>query len=154
MAQPKRMKICLTANPGGHLQQLQRLRPAWDKHDVFYILGHSEADATSQPSTTTYQLRPSDRKRPFAFLLNLGTAFRILRRERPDVILSTGASIGAAVCLVGRLLRIPVVWVDSLANTRKLSMSGNLVRRLAARTYTQWPEPAAGKPDVRYRRFL
>jgi hypothetical protein len=66
-------------------------------------------------------------------------------RERPDVVLSTGAAPGFFALLFGRLLGARTIWLDSIANIEELSMSGRMARRHADLWLTQWPHLA--RPD-------
>jgi beta-1,4-N-acetylglucosaminyltransferase len=145
------MKVCLVCNPGGHFLQLQLLREAWEGCEVFYVVGRSPTLTKTEGGERRYFLRLSDRKRPLSIILNAWDALRILLRERPDAIVSTGASIAVPVCFIGRVLRVPVIWVDSIANTKRLSLSGRLVRFVARRVYTQHPALATGDGSVRFR---
>ncbi len=76
--------------------------------------------------------------------------FYAVWRERPEVVLSTGAAPGLLACLFGRILGAKVIWVDSIANTRKMSLSGRLVRPIAHRVLSQWPDVAARYHGVEY----
>ena len=62
----------------------------------------------------------------------------ILLKERPQVILSTGAAPGVVAILLGKLFRIRTIWVDSIANVQKISRSGELVKTKADVFLTQW----------------
>lgn len=75
---------------------------------------------------------------------NLRLAWRLLRRERPDAILSTGAGLAVPFFLAGKLLRVRLVYVESLTRTESISLSGRLVYPLADRFFAQWPA-AAGR---------
>ncbi len=80
-------------------------------------------------------------------------AFRlllILLRERPDVIVTTGAAPGLLALQLGRLLKIRGCWVDSLANVDRLSLSGRLAVGHAALFLTQWPHLANDEEGVEY----
>ncbi len=67
----------------------------------------------------------------------------MLRRRRPDAILSTGAGLAVPFFLVGRLLGIRLVYVESVTRTESISLSGRLVYPLATRFFAQWPAAAA-----------
>jgi hypothetical protein len=62
---------------------------------------------------------------------------------RPDLIVSTGAAPGAIALAIGKLHGAKVVWVDSVANAEKLSMSGRLCSLFADLCLTQWPHLAS-----------
>lgn len=136
------MKVLLVCSPGGHLQQMLALEPAWRgmerswatlaAADSAYLLGEERVTLGHGPTNRSLK----------NLLLNLGLAWRVLRRERPDAILSTGAGLAVPFFLVGKLLRIRLVYVESVTRTEAISLSGRLVYRLASRFFVQWPQPA------------
>ena len=84
----------------------------------------------------------SSRWTPLRLLATAFTLLAVMLRERPDVVISTGAAPGFLAILYGRLLGAKTVWVDSIANVGELSLSGRLVGRLAGLWLTQWPHLA------------
>jgi UDP-N-acetylglucosamine:LPS N-acetylglucosamine transferase len=64
-------------------------------------------------------------------------------RTRPDVVISTGAAPGLFGILFGRLVGARTIWIDSIANAEKLSLSGRIASRIAHIALTQWPHLAA-----------
>src|SRR5437870_12797797 len=77
----------------------------------------------------TYFIRHSERD--LLFVVNLFEAWRILRAERPDVILSTGAGPVVPFALVGRLLGIPTVFVETFTRISKPSLTARIMYHLA-----------------------
>ena len=72
----------------------------------------------------------------------------IVGKERPDVVVSTGAAPGYFASLFGRLFGARTIWIDSITNIERLSMSGSLAGRFADLWLTQWPHLAkAGGPQ-------
>ncbi len=71
--------------------------------------------------------------------------FGVVMRERPDVVFSTGAAPGFFALFFGRLFGARTIWLDSLANVDRLSLSARLVRPFAKLWLTQWAELAG--PD-------
>lgn len=144
------MRVLLVCSPGGHLQQMLALEPAWrgmDRAwvtlpgaDVGYLL--AEEDVTLGNGPTNRSIR--------RLLLNLGLAWRLLRRDRPDAILSTGAGLAVPFFLVGKLLGIRLVYVESVTRTETISLSGKLVYRFADRFFVQWPQAAQGRRRAVY----
>ena len=75
----------------------------------------------------------------------LHTALRVLwvlLRERPDVVISTGAAPGFIGVRLGHLLRARTIWIDSIANAERLSLSGERIGPYADLWLTQWPHLA------------
>jgi hypothetical protein len=62
----------------------------------------------------------------------------ILLRERPHVVISTGAAPGYFGIRFGRLLGARGIWLDSIANVEEVSMTGRMVGRHADLWLTQW----------------
>ena len=62
----------------------------------------------------------------------------IVIKVRPDVVISTGAAPGCLAIRFGKLLGARTIWIDSIANVERLSMSGGLARRHADLWLTQW----------------
>jgi UDP-N-acetylglucosamine:LPS N-acetylglucosamine transferase len=75
---------------------------------------------------------------------------KVVLRERPDVVISTGAAVGCIVCFLGKLLGAKVVWIDSITNVERISLSGRMVRYIADLFLVQWPELAKRYDNVEY----
>jgi UDP-N-acetylglucosamine:LPS N-acetylglucosamine transferase len=74
----------------------------------------------------------------------------IVLRVRPDVVISTGAAGGYFAIRIARLIGARTVFIDSVANTRQLSISARLARKVADVVLSQWPS-VAEKNGVQYR---
>jgi UDP-N-acetylglucosamine:LPS N-acetylglucosamine transferase len=59
------------------------------------------------------------------------------------LVVSTGALPGVVCILAARLLGKKTLWIDSIANSKKLSLSGKIAKKIAHKTLSQWPEVAA-----------
>jgi UDP-N-acetylglucosamine:LPS N-acetylglucosamine transferase len=76
------------------------------------------------------------------FVRNFFLALELLRRERPDLILSTGAGVSVPFIYAGRLNGIPCLYLESLARVTTLSLSAKLVYPFVSALLVQWPELA------------
>jgi beta-1,4-N-acetylglucosaminyltransferase len=138
-------RALLVCSPGGHLQQMLALRPAWEGlevtwatlqgHDVEHLLADDDVVLGHGPTNRSVS----------KLFRNLFFAHRVLRSRNPDVILSTGAALAVPFFMLGRLRGIQLVYVESLTRTEKLSLSGRLVAPLADEFFVQWPGPAHGR---------
>jgi beta-1,4-N-acetylglucosaminyltransferase len=129
------VKICVVSSCGGHLTEVRLLRPAYANYEHFYVLN----DYVSVPRDMdgqTYFIRHSERD--WLFLVNLWEAWQILHKERPTLILSTGAGPVVAFALVGRVLGIPTLFVETFTRVIRPSLTGRILYRLAARFFYQW----------------
>lgn len=141
----ERRRALLVCSPGGHLLQLLTLQPAWEDTDRTWItLSAPDSDYLLRDERTVPARGPTNRSLT-ALLANLWLAWRTVRRERPDVILSTGAALAVPFFLVGKLFGVRLVYVESMTRTTSLSLTGRLVRPLADAFFVQWPELATAK---------
>lgn len=146
------MKVCIVSSCGGHLTEVRSLSPAYTKYDHFYVLN----DRTLLPEDMqgkTYFIAHSERD--WKFFLNLWEAWRILRRERPQVILSTGASPVVPFAVIGRLFfRTQVVFIETITRVHRPSLTARIMYRLANRFFYQWPSQREFFPKGEYRGSL
>ena len=129
-------KVCVVSSCGGHLTEARALRSAFERYEHFYVLNDRVLLPPDMEGKTWF-IRHSERD--LLFFVNLVEAWRILRRERPDVILSTGAGPAVPFALVGRLLGIPTVFVETFTRISSPSLTARIMYRLAARFVYQWP---------------
>lgn len=145
-SKPKR--VLAISSGGGHWVQLQRLRPSFEGTDL--IFATVRESYRSQVGAARFHVVPDSN---FSHKLKLlCTAFGVLMivlKERPDVIVSTGAAPGFFGIVIGRLLGAKTVWVDSVANVEELSMCGRHAGRWADLWLTQW-EHLARESGPRY----
>jgi UDP-N-acetylglucosamine:LPS N-acetylglucosamine transferase len=133
------VKICLVASAGGHLSQLLKIVPAVDGYEAFVVTTSEAVRKNLVPLGRVHVVGECNRQHRLQVVRVFLACWRILRREKPDVILSTGAAAGCLCCFLGKLRGAKVVWVDSITNVDRLSLSGRLVRRIADLFIVQWP---------------
>jgi UDP-N-acetylglucosamine:LPS N-acetylglucosamine transferase len=74
----------------------------------------------------------------------------IVFREKPQVVISTGAAAGCIGCFLSKLIGAKIIWIDSITNVKKLSLSGQMVRYIADLFLVQWPELAKKYKNVEF----
>lgn len=134
------MKICLPTSSGGHLTQLMQLRPFWGAHDRFWV-SFDKKDANSKlvDERVYHCYYPTNRNIP-NLLRNTMLAARVLRKERPDVIITTGAAVAIPFFLVGKLVGAKTVYIEVIDRVDAPTLSGKICRPLTDLFVVQWPE--------------
>lgn len=130
-------RLLALASGGGHWVQLQRLRPAFDDFETTYVSmfdGYSQAVSPARyytvPDASRFHLR--------ALFPVFTCALRILWKERPQAIVTTGSAPMLLFVLLGRVTGARTLWIDSIANSERMSTSGRLAKRFAHKTISQW----------------
>ena len=144
------MKICLVASAGGHLNQLLELAESWEGYDIFFITTSKIVQKQLHKAGKVYVVGQCNRRHPMRVLKVLLLSIVIIIRERPKVVISTGAACGCIACFLGKLIGAKIIWLDSITNVGKLSLSGRMVGHIANLFLVQWPELAERYKDAEY----
>jgi UDP-N-acetylglucosamine:LPS N-acetylglucosamine transferase len=141
-------RVLAVASSGGHWIQLRRLIPALAGRDVAYLTTDPGHRAEVAPARF-YTVADANRWNKLALLRSALRVLSIVLRERPAVIVSTGAAPGYVAIRLGKLLGARTIWIDSIANVEELSLSGRMASRAADVCLTQWPHLADGCVEYR-----
>lgn len=135
--------VLLVGSAGGHLAQLMALEPWWRRHRRVWV-SFDKPDAASllADEDVVWAHHPTTRNLP-NLLRNLSLAATVVRRRRPDVVISTGAGVALPFFVMARLLRIPTVYVEVFDRIDSPTLTGRLCRPFTTRFCVQWPEQQA-----------
>jgi len=134
------MKVMFVCSSGGHLLQLYQLRGWWQDHDRVWVTFETpDAVSLLAGETVRWAFYPTTRN-----LRNLGRnavlAARLLRRHRPDVIVSSGAGVAFPFFLLGRLSKAKTVYVEVYDRIDLPTLTGRLCHPLSDLFLLQWVE--------------
>lgn len=146
----KKLRVCLVASVGGHLSQLLRLADTWKGHEVVYVTTTDVMQNKLSKYGKVYIVGECNRQHPLRVILVLTRCMKVILRERPNVVISTGAAVGCIACFLAKLIGAKVVWIDSITNVERISLSGRMVRHIADLFLVQWPELAEQYSNVEY----
>ncbi|MDY0101618.1 MAG: glycosyltransferase [Lentimicrobium sp.] len=140
----KAKKILAVASGGGHWIQLMRLKEAFAGFEVIYVSTHQGYEKIVN-GARFYKVTDGNRWSKMNLLKMAFEIRRVIRIEKPAFIISTGAAPGLFAILWGRLSGSKTIWLDSIANVEKISMSGRLIKPFAHLHLTQWEKLAGNK---------
>jgi len=146
------VKIGLIASSGGHWEELMCLKKIAQENEAFYVTeeGGQAADSNLSPLYLVPQINRKE-KLFFLHLLKLfGKAFSILRREKPRVLITTGALAAYPFCVAQKLRGGKVVYVESFARVNNASLTGKLVYPFADLFLVQWESMVEVYPKAKY----
>ena len=133
-------KILAVASIGGHWIQLLRIAKGLEEeYDVSYMSTHEKCGLMVK-GHDFHRLPDFNRWNAWRLFPAFFFALNTLGRERPNVVISTGAAPGLIVVFAAFCLGKKTIWVDSIANVAHLSFCGKIAKRFVSRFYTQWEE--------------
>ncbi|MCL4752358.1 MAG: hypothetical protein KJ015_19505 [Myxococcales bacterium] len=137
---------------GGHLTEIMQLAPLFEGHEVSLVV-NDEASLPDFPFEAVYRIAHAERD--WRVLLNFAEAARILRAERPDVVVSTGAGPAVPMAAVAKWAAgARVLFIESAAAVTKPTLTGRLLYLLADRFFYQWPTLASAFPRAELARVV
>lgn len=145
-------KICLAASSGGHYEQLLMLKPLLDEYEGFVLTEKTEYAADAK-ATKTYHVMQVNRKEklfPIKMLAIAAESFFIYLKERPDVIICTGVLAMVPMCLLVKLFKGKLIYIESFAKTTSPTVTGKFLYKYADRFYVQWPTMLEVYPKAIY----
>lgn len=138
-------RVMAVASGGGHWVQLRRMRAAWADCEVVWVTthpGYRQEIEADDGNARFYAVTDANRWQKVRLLRQLWQIFRIILREHPHVVVTTGAAPGYFALRLGRIYGARTIWIDSIANAEELSLSGRKAGRHADLWLTQWPHLA------------
>ena len=133
------------------MNQLLKLAESWKGYHIFYVTTTAVLKERLGEEGNVYIVGECNREYPWRVIQVLVRCINIILRERPDVVISTGAAVGCITCFLGKLFGAKVIWLDSITNISYISLSGRMVRLFADLFLVQWPELAEKYCNVDYK---
>lgn len=146
----EKKKLCFAASSGGHFEQILMLKPLMDKYDSFIITEKTTYKAEVKDEKM-YLLRQVNRKEilfPFELIINAFKSLYIFIKERPDVVVTTGVLAMIPICLIAKLFKRKLIYIESFAKVTSPNATGKLMYKFADQFYVQWPQMKAVYPNA------
>lgn len=137
-------KVMYISTTGGHLTELLNLKSLFKKYPSVIVTEKTESTLSLKKKyPEVYYLRfGSNRKNMIAYLwrlfINCWISLAIYIKTRPDVIVSTGAHFTGPMLCLGKLFGSRIIFIETLANTTKRSITGSVIYQFADLFIVQW----------------
>jgi hypothetical protein len=126
----------LVFSPGGHWAELQRALVGITFDDVFHV---TFADGRPPSDTVRRYHLCHPRRSVWRALRNAWQSLGVLRRERPAVLISTGADVAVPILYFGKLAGVRIVFIET-AGSATPTLAGRLVYPIADLFIVQWAD--------------
>ena len=136
----KRLKVCLVGSSGGHLTHLYMLKPFWKNTNRFWATFDKEDARSILKGEKVYPVYYPSNRSIKALLINTFRAISILRRERPDIIISSGAAPAIPFFWIGKLMGAKTIYIEVFDRIDKSTIAGKLCYPVTDKFIVQWEE--------------
>lgn len=146
-------KICFIASTGGHFEQLMMLKPLMDKYESFIVTEKTEYSVIKDDRKIYYLNQVNRHEKTFIFkmALNFIKSLNLFIKERPDVVISTGALATIPMCIVAKVFKKKIIFIESFAKVNSPTLTGKLVYKFADQFYVQWEQMKEHYPNAIFR---
>jgi beta-1,4-N-acetylglucosaminyltransferase len=144
------IKIAIAASPGGHLVQVRQLAPLYEKYPHFFFTFSNPVAAELSKTAKVYAICNMVRCNPWSWVSGFYQSLRVAIKERPDVILTTGAGVVVMFCFLSKILGAKVIFIESMAKIESPTLTARLLYPIADLFIVQWPKLKSHFPRAHY----
>ena len=136
----KDLKICLVGSSGGHLTHLYMLEDFWKDNRRFWVTFNKEdANSILKGEKIYYCYFPTNRNIK-NLIRNSFLAIKILHKEKPDLVISSGAAVAVPFFYFGKLIGAKTIYIEVFDRINKPTITGKLVYPVTDKFIVQWEE--------------
>lgn len=134
------MKVALVGSSGGHLTHLYMLEPFWKDKDRFWVtFDKIDANSILKDERVYHCYFPTNRN-IWNLIRNTFLAIKVLWKEKPDIIISSGAAVAVPFFYLGKLRGAKTVYIEVFDRIDKSTLTGKLVYPVTDKFIVQWDE--------------
>ncbi|NFS12416.1 polysaccharide biosynthesis protein [Clostridium botulinum] len=146
-------KVCFIASTGGHFEQLMMLKPLMNKYESFIITEKTNYSVVKDKRKVYYLKQVNRNEKSFIpkMISNSIKTLNIFLKEKPDLIISTGALATIPMCITAKLFRKKLIFIESFSKVNSPTLTGKLLYKFADEFYVQWEEMLKVYPKAIYK---
>jgi UDP-N-acetylglucosamine:LPS N-acetylglucosamine transferase len=134
------MKVMLVCSSGGHFKALHQLQPFWEPCDRTWVTFRTPiTEAALEHEKVSWAWSPTNRN-ILNLLKNLFLAWNLLRCNRPDLVITTGAGVAVPFLWLAKLMGSQTAFIESITRVTELSLSAKLALPFLDVLYVHWPQ--------------
>jgi len=130
--------------------QAKQLAAAYEEHEHFYFTFSGPVAEELGKSATVRTIPNIVRHNPLSWIVGAVLSGYIAIRERPDVVISTGAGVVVFFCVFAKLMGAKLVFIESMAKVEKPTLTARMLYPFADLFFVQWPRLLDFFPDAKY----
>ena len=144
-------KIAIVCSSGGHLTHMMMIKKVRENNERFFVTFNKQ-DANSQlEGEKVYHCHYPTNRNIKNLIKNTFLAWKLLRKEKPDLIISSGAAIAIPFFFLGKVFfRKKCVYIEVFDRIDKGTIAGKFCYYFSDLFIVQWPEQLKVYPKAKY----
>lgn len=144
-------KIAIVCSSGGHLTHMMLLKDFWEKHKrVWVTFDKPDAQSLLKDEKKYWCHYPTNRNLK-NLIKNTFLAWKVLRKEKPDIIISSGAAIAIPFFFLGKIFfRKKCFYIEVFDRIDSSTVSGKFCYKFADEFFVQWEEQLKVYPKAKF----
>ena len=126
----------VVASAGGHLVEAERAIQGLDLKCLWATASFPHTRKRGSDSQFYYLMDPE--RSVWRYAVNSLQSLFLICRVRPSVVITTGAGIALATCIIGKLVGAKLIVIETAASVDEISRTGNVLYRMADLFIVQW----------------
>jgi len=132
-----KLKLGIIISRGGHLFQIYQLKSFWSCHQRFWVTFHGNDTRYLLKKEKKYFAHYPETRNLLNAIKKTFLAIKILKKEKPDILISCGAGIAPPFFYVGKLLGIKLIFIEPYDFIKYPSLSGKLIAPIVDKILVQ-----------------
>jgi beta-1,4-N-acetylglucosaminyltransferase len=125
---------------GGHLTHLYMLKPFWKDKNRFWVTFDKEDARSLLKDEKMYPCYFPTNRNIKNLIRNTFLAIRVLKKEKPDLIISSGAAVAVPFFYLGKMMGAKLIYIEVFDRIDKPTMTGKMVYPIVDKFIVQWEE--------------
>ena len=139
-------KVLFISSTGGHFNELLQLKPLFENYNYHIITEKDEMTKgfkeiyKNKISFVLYGTRAHLFKYIFQFIINCFLSIFYYIKLRPKFIVTTGTHTAGPICVLGKIFRSKIIYIETFANRHTKTETGKIIYKFADLFIVQWEE--------------
>ena len=122
------------------MTHLYMLKPFWENKNRFWVTFDKEDAKSILSGEKVYSCYFPTNRNLKNLIRNTFLAVKILRKEKPDLLISSGAAVAVPFFYIAKLMGKKVIYIEVYDRIDKPTLTGRMVYPIADSFIVQWEE--------------
>lgn len=138
----------MISSSGGHYEQLMMLGFLKEEFETFIVTERTEYNKKEKNIYLVKQINRKEKKFFFNLFILLIQSAKIFYKEKPDVIISTGAMAVIPMFILGQIFNKKLIYIESFAKSDSPTLTGKFIYKFADLFIVQWESMRKYYPEA------